>query len=147
MIHDADLILMSESRSDACQCVWIVVPDLHGQRARFVMDAPQSIRDAPPRLIEPDKALGVDHFGGQQARPAVLPDDLPKGIVRVTRHRRLQHRRIDGHGPNLQGRGAQRGQFPPAFAEVASVIDTEWFIEYPKRDRHLPRAIQCVVRS
>ena len=41
------------------------------------------------------KPRALDHLGRLQAGAAELAHDLPKGVVREARHRRLQNRRID----------------------------------------------------
>ena len=53
--------------------------------------------------LQPHRAAGGDHLGGQQPRPAELTDYLPEGIVGVARHRRLEHRRIDYDPSDRQG--------------------------------------------
>ena len=99
-VDDADLVLVGQPLADLGQRLRIVVPHLHRQRPRLVGHAPQPIRMLGLVLVEPDEALGADHLGRQQPRPAKLADDLPKGVVREARHRGLQNRRIDFERPD-----------------------------------------------
>src|SRR4051794_27920570 len=61
-------------------------------------------------LGHPLEALGVYHFGGQQAGAAELADDLAEGVVRVARHWGLENGRVDEKWPDSQR--LNRGQRP-----------------------------------
>ena len=94
-IDDADLIFVGQSLADFGQRFRVVVPHLHRQRPRLVLHAPEPIGMLGFVLVHPDEAAGGNHLGRLQARAAKFAHDLPKGIVRKARHRRLQNRRID----------------------------------------------------
>ena len=108
-VDHADAEFVGQLGPDGGQRFRIVVPDLHGQRPRLLRHAPQPVGKFVLVLLDPQKALGVDHLGGLQADAAELAHDLPKGIVGEAGHRRLQHRRIDHQRPDLKG-SDPRGQ-------------------------------------
>ena len=43
-IDDANTVLLRKSFAHLCQGLGVVVPDLHRQRSRFVLDAPEAVR-------------------------------------------------------------------------------------------------------
>ena len=101
-VHDADAKLPRQPPADFRHERGIVVPDLRGQRPRFVQDAPQPLGRTIATGIDRQKPRGAEHLRGRQADPAMPPDHLAKGIVRKTGHGSLENRRIDH----------QTGQFP-----------------------------------
>ena len=94
-INDTHLVLVDKSSGDLRQGGRVIVPNLYGQWSWFLLDAPQPIGMFGLMFIEPDKPPGIDHFGGEQASATKLSDNLPKGVIRETGHRRLKKRRID----------------------------------------------------
>ena len=94
-VNDTHLVLVDKSSGDLRQSGWVVVPDLYGQWSWFLLNSPQPIGMLGLMFIKPDKPAGVDHFGGKQAGPPELADDLPKGVISETGHRRLKKRRVD----------------------------------------------------
>ncbi len=126
-VDHADAELVGQLGPDGGQRFGIVVPDLHGQRTRLLFHAPQPVGKVVLLLLHPQKALGVDHFGGLQADAAEIADDLPEGIVGESGHRRLQHRRIDHQRPDRKG-SDPRGQI-----EIGSGRRIRWLPCTPSR--------------
>jgi hypothetical protein len=101
-VDHADLKSLHQPAADGCQHLRIVVPDLHGQRPRFALSAPQSPGNGVTMGVDLQQSACADHLGAEQARPTEAADDLPVGVVGKTGHRRLQYRRIDQQRPDLQ---------------------------------------------
>ena len=94
-VDHTHLVLVDKSCGNLREGGWVIVPDLYGQWSWLLFDSPQPVWMFRLMFIEPDKTAGVDHFGGEQASAAKLADNLPKGVIRVTSHRRLKQRWID----------------------------------------------------
>ncbi len=103
-IDDADFQLMGQLRADRGQALGIIVPNLHGQRPRFVGHAPQPIGQFPFRPFAAQEPLGANHLRRLQARPAEFANDLPIGVIRESGHRSLEDRRIDDDGADAERR-------------------------------------------
>ena len=108
-VDHADAKFVGQLGSHGRQRFGIVVPNLHGQRTRLLLHAPQAVGKLVLLLLHPQKALGVDHLGGLQADAAEIAHDLPEGVVGEAGHRGLQHRRIDHQRPDRKG-SDPRGQ-------------------------------------
>jgi len=67
-------------------------------RHRFLDRIPRRLLHRLPRL--PDRSLAGDHLGDVEPRP-IAPHQPPKRQVRHTRHRREDHRIVDGHRTDL----------------------------------------------
>ncbi len=100
-IHNADLVIFNKPPANFGHCLWLIIPNLHGQRSRFVFDTPQSIRMLWSILIKPNEAACVHHFCRDQTCPTVLAYNLTKRIISESRHGCLEYGRIDRHVSNL----------------------------------------------
>ena len=97
-VHHGDTVIVRQPRTDPRQNSWIVVPNLHCQRARFVAYPPLPLWWFCLMFIEPGKAASTNHFSRLQANPTVTPHDLTKCVVGEPSHRRLEYRWIDDDG-------------------------------------------------
>ena len=112
MIDHADVVFAGQALADGGERFRIVIPHLHGQRARFVGDAPEAVGGFGLFfLIHPGEGPGGNHFGGLQADAAELADHLAIGVVREARHRGLEQGRIDDERANGQRFYARGGEY------------------------------------
>ena len=104
-IDHADPEVLRQPPADLREVVGVVVPHLHGERPRLVADAPEAVGVLAALVLEPDRAAGCDHLGGEQAGAAELSHHLPVREVGVARHRRLEDRRVDDDRADGEGGG------------------------------------------
>ena len=103
-VDHTDLILLDQPTSNFGHRLRVVVPNLHRERPRLVLDPPQPIRMFAVMFVEPHKTASVDHLGRLQPGSTKLANNLPKRKIRVARHGGLEDRWVDFQVADLDRR-------------------------------------------
>ena len=102
-IDRADAELENQPPADFGHLRRIVVPYLHGQRPRLVLDAPQPFGQFAGSPLAIDESPCAHHLGGDQSHAPQSPQNSAVGVAAIARQGRRENRRIDNQRADAEG--------------------------------------------